>query len=386
MDSREYREVSIPPTEGKEPLPKARILVAEDDEIARSFLTDVLTEAGFDVDVAEDGGEALAVLESKVPDLILSDVIMPGTSGIDLFRKVRENEKLQDVPFIFMTCLEDVDVRVHLEELGPDDYITKPARPRHLLATLRGKLRLQQRRREHAERQKEELRNRIGFTLSHELRTPLTVIQGISELLLNDRAGPSGADSAELLDSLRSQAFHLGGLVENFLLVTRIDSGQEGETAKSDAEECDLGEIIQGTVASWQEKARSLQIAFECEVAERLPSARLCRAHLIEALKQVLDNAFKFADPAAPGVALRAWVEDGRPRISVLNNGRGIPEAQRDKLFTKLTQIDREVHEQQGSGLGLYIARELLELNGATIRVTDGPEGGTLAIIDLSGR
>ena len=100
-------------------------------------------------------------------------------------------------------------------------------------------------------------------------------------------------------------------------------------------------------------------------------------------LKQVLDNAFKFADPSSPRVELRAGSESGRAKISVWDNGRGVPPEQRDRLFAKLTQLDREVHEQQGSGLGLYIASRLLEINGGTIRVGDSPEGGMLVEIEL---
>src|SRR5262245_9355372 len=189
---------------------RSAILVVDDDEITRTFLSDLLVHEGYEVAVAENGRRALEMLQGSVPDLIISDVLMPEMSGFDLFRQVQDQEQLQNLPFIFLTSLDDGDSMIRVKELGPDDYIQKPVRPRHVLASVRGKLKRKQRRDEMAEREQHQIRERIRWTLSHELRTPLTIIQSIAELLLNEGGLPQGKDGQELLQNLRAQSFRLG--------------------------------------------------------------------------------------------------------------------------------------------------------------------------------
>jgi two-component system sensor histidine kinase/response regulator len=353
-----------------------KILVVDDDDITRSFLGDILRHEGYQTALAENGRKAEQHLGQDVPDLIISDVMMPEVNGLDLFRWVQEEDRLQNIPFIFLTSLDDGEALISLKELGPDDYLQKPVRPRHLLATVKGKLLRKVRREEQAGREQERVRDRIRWTLSHELRTPLTIIQGISELLLTDNPTQPAGDYQDLLKNLRSQSFQLGSLIENFLLVTRLDSGVEREIWKKGAAPCSLKEVLEEAAFPWWERARSSGAHFALELPASLPQVSVYRPHLLEILRQILDNGFKFADPASPRIVVRAGEEGGQVWVTVSDNGRGIPPAQHHLLFQKLTQVDREVHEQQGSGLGLYIARELVELNGGTIALRDGSGPG----------
>jgi two-component system, sensor histidine kinase and response regulator len=360
-----------------------RILVVEDDSITRSFLSDILMHAGYEVAMAADGRAALELLGSSAPDLILSDVMMPELSGVELFRKVKEDEKLQSVPFIFLTSLDDGDAQIHLKELGPDEFIQKPVRPRHLLATVRGKLRDKERREQEVERERGRLRDQIRWSLTHELRTPLTIIQGISELLLSEGAQPSAGDAQELLQDLRSQSFQLGMLIENFLLVTRIDAGLEEESWRKGAAPCSLADAIEEAAYPYLERARSKGVQFEVEAPAPLPAVVVHRPHLLEILRQVLDNGFKFADQRAPRVTIRGSAGPGVGKVTVSDNGPGIPAADQGLIFQKLTQVNRAVQEQQGSGLGLYIAKQLTDLNRGAIAVASSPGRGTEFEISL---
>lgn len=362
---------------------ETRVLVVEDDEIARSFLADILRAEGYEVDLAEDGGKALAVLESRIPDLVISDVIMPEVSGIDLFRRMQAEERYQNVPFIFLTCLDDGDDRFRIEELGPDDYMPKPVRPRQLLATVRGKLRRSQVREEMAERERDRLRDGIRCTLTHELRTPLTVIQAVAEMLMSDRMAPGLAEYQDLLESLRAQSFRLGGLVENFLLVARIDSGAEDAIWRAHAGPFQVALLIDEALVPWFEKSRDAGVDLRHALPDDLPMVRVHRQHILEVLHQVLDNAFKFAGKEHPRVEVGATLEGAFVRVTVSDNGPGIPHDRKTTVFAKLAQVDRQTQEQQGSGLGLYIAKRLLDVNGGGIAVDDAPGGGTVVGILL---
>ena len=362
---------------------KPSILLVEDDRITIGFLRDILEHDGYEVTSAENGRIALERLQERLPDLILSDVMMPEMNGIDLFHKVQADDRTQNLPFIFLTTLDDADTIIRLKESGTDDYLTKPVRPRQLLATLKGRLLRKQRRDEQAERERDRLKDKIRWTLSHELRTPLTIIQGISELLLNEGSLPKASDYQELLQNLRSQSFQLGSLIENFLLVTRIDAGVEEESYAKCSEPLPIRELVEEVAFPLWDKAKAQGLEFLVDAPDGLPAVHAHHQHLSEVFRQVLDNAFKFADPQNPRVTVHMALEGDWVRVQISDNGRGISGPGKELVFQKLSQIDREIHEQQGSGLGLYIAKRLVDINRGRISLTSEPDKGTEVNIHL---
>jgi DNA-binding response OmpR family regulator len=110
-----------------------RILVADDDEDIRDLVLFKLSQAGFDVRAVTDGAAALAAIEAEPPDLAILDVMMPGLSGIDVLRRVRDNESTQQVPVLLLTSrTRDSDVDAGFAA-GATDYVAKPFSPRELL-------------------------------------------------------------------------------------------------------------------------------------------------------------------------------------------------------------------------------------------------------------
>ncbi len=121
---------------------KPLILVADDNEDMRMLVSMILSKSGFQIEVAESGRAALDKLEAGlVPDLILSDVMMPEMDGYTFFQHVQKRPDWRRIPFIFFTMKDSVDDIQRGKELGVDDYITKPIMPDALIATVRGKLR-----------------------------------------------------------------------------------------------------------------------------------------------------------------------------------------------------------------------------------------------------
>jgi len=119
----------------------ASILIVDDQPDLVENIQLTLESAGHQVLTANDGVEALAVLQSQPVDLILADIAMPGLNGYQLYERVRENLQWLAIPFIFLTARRlDSDIR-YGKELGVDDYLTKPIRPEDLLAAVRGRLR-----------------------------------------------------------------------------------------------------------------------------------------------------------------------------------------------------------------------------------------------------
>jgi DNA-binding response OmpR family regulator len=121
-------------------IPRASILVVEDQATVRTCLVQLLQEHGYQVRVAKDGIEALAVLRAEPVDLILADIMMPGMDGYTLHEHVAGNPEWVAIPFVFLTArLQDNDIR-RGKEMGVDDYLVKPVAAEDLMATVRGKL------------------------------------------------------------------------------------------------------------------------------------------------------------------------------------------------------------------------------------------------------
>lgn len=117
------------------------IIVAEDQELVRNYIADVLKEAGYTVRTVSNGDEALTILRTEPVHLILSDIAMPNMNGYQLYEAVRANPDWINIPVIFLTARElDSDIRFG-KSLGVDDYITKPVHPADLRAAVKGKLR-----------------------------------------------------------------------------------------------------------------------------------------------------------------------------------------------------------------------------------------------------
>lgn len=120
---------------------KPLILVVDDNADTRMLVSMILNKTGFRCEAAENGVAGLALLnDGMIPDLILSDVMMPEMDGYTFFQKVQENDHWRRIPFIFFSMKDSVEDLRKGKELGVDDYLTKPILPDALVSAVRGKL------------------------------------------------------------------------------------------------------------------------------------------------------------------------------------------------------------------------------------------------------
>ena len=122
------------------------VLIVDDDMIARHMVRETLEQAGFVVEEAEDGDQALSVIERLQPELVLLDIIMPGIDGYDVCRKLKANERTKDIPVIFLSAKDEEAAVVRGFELGAVDYISKPVSPEILKVRVRAQTELKRQR------------------------------------------------------------------------------------------------------------------------------------------------------------------------------------------------------------------------------------------------
>lgn len=358
------------------------ILVVEDHKALLDAIRDILQSHGYVVAVAGNGIEALQIMERTCPDLIIADIMMPRMDGYAFYEAVRSRSEWVAIPFIFLTAKSDKEDILKGKSLGAEDYITKPFEPRELLTAVQARLKRAETIREAAAAEFDRLKQQIVTILGHELRTPLTYIHGYTSLALEDIPSLSPDALQEFLLAIKRGADRLTHLVEDLLLIVRLDAGQTGEEFRLLAQvHNNLDAIVKRTVNRHEEQAAANGLTLEIEVAPNLPPVQLCEPLFADALDRLIDNAIKFSRGRGARVRVSAWPGDDWIEIAVQDWGVGIPSEEIPHLFERFRQINRERLEQQGVGLGLAIARELIRLHGGDIAVqSTANEGSTFTI------
>jgi PAS domain S-box-containing protein len=212
-------------------------------------------------------------------------------------------------------------------------------------------------------------------TVSHELRTPITPIKGYVELL---RAKGQTMDEDLRQDILRivaERTDHMARLIEDLLLASRISSeGQDAVMLGLRLERSDLVDVAKRATADYLREP-------DCRLRLELPPGPLeIRAdplRLSQILGNLLSNAHKYSSPPVP-IRLRLWRERGWAMAAVVDRGRGIPREELDRIFDKFHRVgDPMTMTTSGTGLGLYIARELARAMGGDVEAVSAPERGS---------
>ncbi|MDL1902785.1 response regulator, partial [Anaerolineae bacterium CFX9] len=216
---------AAPPEPG---MVKANILVVEDEINLLEGIRTVLELDGYTVHTADNGETALQVLRQSahLPDLIVSDIMMPHMDGIQLLKEVRKETAWVGVPFIFLTARsEKTDVQ-RGKQLGVDDYLIKPFEADDLLIAVESRLNRHRALTQAHQDQMSDLKRRILTILNHEFRTPLTFVVAYADLL-NEQTGQniSNEDMLTFLRGINTGAVRLRRLIENFILLVEFETG-----------------------------------------------------------------------------------------------------------------------------------------------------------------
>ena len=216
------------------------------------------------------------------------------------------------------------------------------------------------------EQEVDELKSSLISTVSHELRTPLTMIQGFSELLLERDVDEK--TSRDALRSINLSAERLGRLIEDLLSVSRIESGGLAPRVAP----IDVGEAVED-VGSLLGHKRDIRI----DLDEELPQVLADGEMLVRILTNLVSNAIKYSPPETE-ISVSARDVGSKVEVSVSDRGIGMSDSETERLFDKFFRADRpEVQRMGGTGLGLYITRNLVEMQGGEIWAESEPGQGT---------
>lgn len=359
-----------------------RILVIDDEEWLRDMVQMALRQKGYDVVQAQNGGAGIETARKELPDLILCDVNMDEVDGYHTLASLRNEPATASIPFILMTGLADNAGMRHGMELGADDYLPKPFTIEALYAAVEARLKKTQTLRQEAEKKLSDLRDNISLMLPHELRTPLNGILAYGEILSAEAATLPAQEIAEMGQVIYDSGKRLERLIENFLIYAQLEllsADPQKISALRQQETVSAATLISERACSVAAAARrSEDLQVEVAADQSVPVSEEYLGKIVEELVQ---NAFKFSQPGAR-VSVVLSDAPNSVMLSVTDHGRGFSTEHITKVGAYM-QFDRKMHEQQGLGLGLSIAKRMTELHGGTLTIQSERGNTTTVAVKL---
>jgi signal transduction histidine kinase len=360
----------------------SKILVIDDESWLREMIRLALEQQGYEVIEAADSPEGVAQAREELPDLILCDVNMDKTgAGYITLAKLREDPATAAIPFILMTGLADAAGMRHGMDLGADDYLPKPFKVDELYATVNARLRKAQTVREEAEKKLSMLRSQISLMLPHEMRTPLNGIISNAEMLADSAAPLDPQTIAEMSQEICQSGQRLERLIENFLIYAQLEivaTDAQSISRLRAAQTARAGELVRTAASTQAEKAGRLHDLILDLTETPLPMAE---DYFKKIAVELVQNALKFSEPGAP-VRVQLTVAPGEIDFSVQDHGRGFSTEQISRIGAYM-QFERKMQDEQGFGLGLAIAKKLVELHGGELTIDSNPGIGSTVTVKL---
>ncbi|MBF0425989.1 MAG: hybrid sensor histidine kinase/response regulator [Magnetococcales bacterium] len=355
------------PAAGEAPDARPRVLIVDDDR----FMVDVLVGAirpEYRPMVAHSGEQALkAARATPAPDLILLDVVMPEMDGHAVCRQLQADEQTRAIPVIFLTAKSAVEDETRGLALGAVDYIAKPISPPIVRARIRTHLTLRQALRRLEEQnlallEFDRVKNRFLGMAAHDLRNPLTFIRGMSELLQGTELPEE--KKCKFLQSIHDVSHQMLTLVNDLLDVAAIESGHLDLELQS----CDLAALVAERAEIVALGAREKGIVLVVE-ADAVPSLLLDPGRIGQVIDNLLTNAVKFSQPGTT-VWVRTLVAADRVQVVVRDQGPGLSPEDLRRIFGAFQRLSaRPTGNERSTGLGLSIAKKIVDAHGGELRV-----------------
>ena len=360
------------------------ILVTDDNAAMLKTLSAGLEDMGYRVATAVSGGEALALISKQPFNILITDIKLPDISGLEILETAKELNP--EAAVIMITGHASIETAVEAINEGAYAYILKPVAMTELETIINNALReqrllienrelvesLQQsnKRLEETNRALEQVsRAKSDFMakMSHELRTPLNSIIGFPEVLLSNTMSPRDkATHDEFLNYIHISTKHLLNLIDSILDLSKVESGK----MTLELREFDLAMLIEDVRMTVLPMLATKKQTLEIEIDEAISSILADEPKMRQIFLNLISNAYKFTPK---GGKIRVVCRLENPHLlhcSVIDNGIGISPQDQQRIFEEFGQVARSPYTRgQGVGLGLSIARRLVELHGGSIRL-----------------
>lgn len=362
------------------PLIKAMktILVIEDEPLLRQTIIEILEKDHYRIIEAENGQKGLDCIQTVPVDLVICDIVMPELDGYEVLTQVRSRPGTAPIPFIFLTAKsEKPDIR-HGIELGADDYLTKPFTQTELLNAVKARLEKQAIVHQQYQQKLEALRGQLSTYLPHELLTPVDGIINLSSYLTNYASILKAEEISDIASLMCRSAQRIERTIQNSLLYAklRLDiQNQHFSTYQHESCDCSENAITSAAMAVAQRAQRTVNLSLQRSNQPVLIS----HTHLKKIIEELVDNACKFS-PAEAAIDITSDFQASQFVLEVVDRGQGMTPMQINNIGAYV-QFERKFYEQQGTGLGLVIVRQLTELHNGKLVIESCENGTTMRVI-----
>jgi two-component system sensor histidine kinase/response regulator len=354
---------------------KGNILIVDDTPANLQLLAGLLRERGYKPRPVPSGRLALQAAAAEAPDLVLLDINMPEMDGYSVCQQFKQDDRLKEIPIIFISALTETLDKLKAFQAGGVDYVTKPfdaeevgARVQTHLTLRRLQIDLQQR---YDDLQKlQQLRDGLVHMIVHDLRSPLTSVLGYLDLVRTDKTA-TAEDRAHFVDTAHTGASQMIEIIGSLLDINRLEAGE----MPVDRQSVNLCEVAADAVTSLG------GLTLGRNVTQVNPDGAVtasCDPALVRrVIANLLGNALKFT-PESGAIAITVSRANGRPRVEVADTGPGIPADFLGKVFDKFSQAgEGRKKKRYSTGLGLAFCKLAVEAHGGTIGVTSEVGAGS---------
>lgn len=342
---------------------KRSVILVIDDEVSHFDVIEALfNRQNYQLYYAANGEDAIASLDAYQPDLILLDVLMPGTSGIEVCRQIKALPQWQNVPIIVVTIVDTKRILTSCVRAGADDWITKPFDSIELHTRVQSMLKIKQR---HDDNQ---ILSRIQTNTVNLLESTLDELRGslTSQLSHND-----------LFTRVEQSARRLEMLTAKFQIYMELELATNSSRLLSSGDETTFNAAVKSLDDLAQQYHRRNDLSILMDDAEISIPTR----YLSIILNELVENALKFSPPRTP-ITVRSEVRDDYLTLSVHSLGQAMTETQIAKIDDSI-QFDRNAYGVSSGGMGLKIVKRIVSLMDGQLMIASDNQQGTMMHIML---
>ncbi len=359
------------------------VLVVDDSRDSLNVVSNFLKHEGYQIVLSLDAEDAMRSLRINDIDLILLDVMMPGTDGFTMCRQLKKDERLADIPVVFLTAKTDTSDLVEGFRAGGADYITKPFQREELIARINNHVALADAKRRIMQQAEQiqkvnRTKDRLYSVIAHDIKTPFSNISMLISTLAEGYLEPGSAEYKEIIQNINNASQETYALLKDLLLWTRTQTGD----LEMAPESIRLNKLVHSAIHFFKPNAATKNIALHMDVPEDL-LMKADRNMMQSVLQNLISNAIKFTNEKGD-VHISARKKANNIVIEIKDTGVGIPEESMKKLFVEEGQVTtRGTNDEKGSGLGLLLVKDFVQRNNGIIDLESIPGEGTTFILNF---
>ncbi len=366
-----------------------KALVVDDELGIRTSISRILSrltivipdheaEVNFEVETAETGEEALELLRSAPPEILLLDNKLPGISGIEVLEEIAPLNL--DMHTVIITAYASIETAVRATKRGAYDLLPKPFTPAELKGVLEKVTRhlLVSKRAKELAAEKRKVRFQFISVLAHELKAPINAIEGYLRIVKDKSAGDKPEVYDDLMERCLVRTEYMRKMISDLLDLTRIESGERARKI----EHCDVVAAAQTAIDTFIPEADKRGIALELH-AEAPIEIQADSTELDIVFNNLISNAVKY-NRENGRVDIHITRKDNTVTITVKDTGIGMEEDECKRIFDDFVRIKNEKTTRiLGSGLGLSTVKKIALIYDGDVSVTSEPGKGSAFTVTL---